>query len=133
MIVYLVLLTTLSLREITGGQDESELETTRATLFLGAQGIRDQGKIHYTARVLSRLLHGQMRPEETKILASMAIPKEGHNKGEMKEHKIRSMWSPTLISVSGGSSDKRLDKLVDEYIKMNLMESSDSSPGGTPP
>ena len=127
MIVYLVLLVTLALGDIIEGQDESAVEKARATLFLGAQGIRDQGNIHYTGRVLSRLIHDQMRPNETEILAGIASPREGNDQDEIKEHKIRSMWSPTLISVSGGSPNKRLDKLVDEYMKMNLVESSDSS------
>ena len=97
----------------------SELEATRSTLFLTVKGIHDQGRNHYLAEILLRVIRRQMRPEDA-VLLKGCIAELRDKRDDRQVQAVHSLWPVSVLSKSDDVESHTLTNLVEQYARLNI-------------
>ncbi|ETN39142.1 uncharacterized protein HMPREF1541_05365 [Cyphellophora europaea CBS 101466] len=100
-----------------------ELEASRSTLILVAQGLYSQRHNHYLAEALFRVLRGRMRPREAALLRdTMSFDEAEADLRQDMAQAVKSHWPVAVVRKIDELDEHILTNLVENYAHLNIEE-----------
>lgn len=98
-----------------------QLEVSRSTLILVAQGLYKQRQNHYLAQALFQIIRGRMRPQEAALMRE-TVQGEEHEVNEdlALTQAVRSHWPVSVVRKKEDLESHMLGNLVGTYAHLNI-------------
>jgi len=103
-------------------------DDVRATLFLAAKGLCDQGQNHYLAHTVYYAVESRMNPEDAELMWKFVhLRKEDSKARQLRAKHLQSQIPVDIVKITEHPEDKSLSNLIQQYKDMSLESSEEES------
>ncbi|KAM0241552.1 hypothetical protein ACHAP5_007508 [Fusarium lateritium] len=103
------------------GAETTEVESRRSAVVLAAQGLRDQSRSSYLARLVFRVMKGNMGVEGGRLLKEIEdLQEEGEEEEMLSAEQIQSSWAIDIEWIDIEPENQRLGNLVKKTNELHV-------------
>jgi len=128
----LVVLSSMSMTELktlTSSSTTSSMaiDEVRATLFLAAKGMHDQGRNFYLSQAVYQLTQNRMSSEDAELMWKFVdVKREESEAQQLCAKHVQSQFPVNIVKITEDPDTQRLTNMIKQYTDM-MLESTSSA------